>query len=403
MRIHELNESRKFSDKNPKTSINQYIKDAILSAPGEIAGVINCFVSFTKIEKLGINPRSGYDTPLGIYSYLCQYVLDLIGDEDSTDRLPFAGSEPFANIFSVRGNIVNVSTMKEVDEQLWYEKIKDIWDSVKPATSYVLEDIIQDASTDAIHADLPGGRFWYVTTKTSEHFKNYWKTKKPVAWNKLFRVLGIDGVVDSAGIIHENEDTQGLFFSLDPIYNLRRVANLYSPEVVNMAVSAGEKKKQQINTFTHLLKNTPTDKIPKLVNDFLQRNPGIKVLNYIRDPHVRDTVLSAWPGMLRTISKPVRDDLVSALKGSDDAITFLAAPIPENDLVAILRQNPQCRINGALITKLYPSPSPALQVELVKRDPYGLLKVKKKDPAAVQLSVDALNRRGASVPDWLTT
>ena len=43
----------------------------------------NLFVSFTTVDKLGINPQSHYDTPLGIYSYPAEFIVDNIGDYTS--------------------------------------------------------------------------------------------------------------------------------------------------------------------------------------------------------------------------------------------------------------------------------------------------------------------------------
>ncbi|MEI7488797.1 MAG: hypothetical protein WCJ72_15595, partial [Chryseobacterium sp.] len=52
----------------------------------------NLVVTFTKIDKVGINPTSGYDTPLGIYLYPLNYVIE------RQLYMPFAGNKPYFNV-----------------------------------------------------------------------------------------------------------------------------------------------------------------------------------------------------------------------------------------------------------------------------------------------------------------
>jgi hypothetical protein len=49
----------------------------------------------------------------------------------------------------------------------------------------------------------------------------------PVRWNKLFRKLGISGVIDSddSGTIHSNEPTQAVFFSIESVNVITRIKN----------------------------------------------------------------------------------------------------------------------------------------------------------------------------------
>jgi hypothetical protein len=92
MRYREISEARKNPEQNPKVSINQAIRQRLNKTKDKIDGAItNLFVSFTEIDKLGINPGSRYDTPLGIYAYPAKYVMHRIGNEREAARLPFAG------------------------------------------------------------------------------------------------------------------------------------------------------------------------------------------------------------------------------------------------------------------------------------------------------------------------
>ena len=115
MRITDIVEKRSNAELNPKVSVNQEIITALNSNTGQIAGIANCFVSFTALEKLGINPQSTYDTPIGIYAYPAEYVVKMAGETSQmSDTLPFAGEQPFVNIFSVKGNIINLKTVSRL-------------------------------------------------------------------------------------------------------------------------------------------------------------------------------------------------------------------------------------------------------------------------------------------------
>ena len=127
-----LQEARKNPELNPKISVNQEIISHLDNAK-KLSGtaVKNSFVSFTQIDKLGINPSSKYDTPLGIYSYPAEYVEKQTGKDKPMSTLPFAGSSPFANIFSVRGNIVDLNNLSNRDLQQYYEKLSNFYAEFK--------------------------------------------------------------------------------------------------------------------------------------------------------------------------------------------------------------------------------------------------------------------------------
>lgn len=59
------------------------------------------FVHFSDINKLGVNPSSDFNTPIGIYAYPVSYVLSPSNNSDPFD-VPFAGSRKYAHVFRVR-------------------------------------------------------------------------------------------------------------------------------------------------------------------------------------------------------------------------------------------------------------------------------------------------------------
>jgi hypothetical protein len=268
MHLIDIFEARKNPDLNPKVSVNQYIDQAMITA-GKLPGsdITNLFISFTQLPKLGINPRSHYNTPLGIYAYPADYVVASTHGRYSMATLPFAGKQPYANIFQGRGNIVHLNTMSIQDESLYNNKL---WayanrlpkiDFTKhyapPGKDWpdIVDNTINAADDYARESRSPGGRLWYTTWKLSGYIETYLKKPASLAWNELFRqVLGIDGCVDTGkGIIHPSEPTQAVFFSLGATKLITTVQNKYSPEQMSAGEERGLKMKEQLERLRDAL------------------------------------------------------------------------------------------------------------------------------------------------------
>ena len=264
-----INEARKNPHLNPKVPINWHISQHYEDARSILGTDIrNSFVSFTAVDKLGVNPGSRYDTPLGIYSYPSFYVILKTGEYSAMRNLPFAGEQPYVNVFSVKGNVINLSTMRDAQLMRLYRSMVDVfakYASIKDGSrewkhlADFLEEEVFDAASYMAKVNKPGGRLWWATKRISEMLMDpdlfytlgysvddKWKTKKAsVSWNKLFREMGVDGCVDlmGDGIIHTSEPVQAVFFSKKPIKDVNRYYNKYSPEDVEKAESAGERSK----------------------------------------------------------------------------------------------------------------------------------------------------------------
>ena len=244
--ISEINEARKNPELNPKTSINDIIITATENTSATVAGVKNLFVSFTEIDKLGIYPKSKYKTPLGIYSYPAEFVATRAEAGKPMDRtVPFVGEQPFVNLFDVTGVVINLTTMSDVEANSWYKKISKYWANVsgndwKESVDYI-DNIVQSAAQSANFKSYPGGQFWYVTRALAFELADRLQIGHHVAWNKIFRELGIDGCVDTGvGIIHTSEATQAVFFSISCIDTVHRVYNKYSPVAVSKGHALGD-------------------------------------------------------------------------------------------------------------------------------------------------------------------
>jgi hypothetical protein len=73
------------------------------------------YVSYTSVNKLGINPRSGYNTPIGIYSYPLEYLLNKISAAGTATAADYMGEQPNIWVFTPKSpdNGLNLSDYSE--------------------------------------------------------------------------------------------------------------------------------------------------------------------------------------------------------------------------------------------------------------------------------------------------
>lgn len=286
MRITEfIPEARKNPTQNPKISGFQHIMRRFNNTNKKIQNIPNLFVSMTFVDKLGINPSSTYNTPVGIYSYPAIYVVDTVNTaKQNLNELPFVGNAPYINIFEASGNIIRLDNMKsnefvsyaeglakfihtfevgEVDE-VTNELIKDDFEDVKVRVNR----LIKKAKANAL-VQSPGGQFWYCTKSVVDELHDYdsgFVGKSHAAtWTMLFNFLGIHGCIDiGAGIIHSSEPTQAVFFNKRAIKNIERTHNKWSfdSELTGDSIYSFVKDNQvKINTIKQLAINKDVDGI----------------------------------------------------------------------------------------------------------------------------------------------
>lgn len=287
----EMIEARSHPELNLKISMTLRMKDRLAkstSLPG-LPHIKNAFVSFTSLEKLGINPGSEFKTPLGIYSYPLTYVNDAIaGGEHPGDALPFAGNFEFANLFSAKGNIIDLNNVSKSEYDEYVEKILSNYPKRQKAVDKA------NKSTASF-----GQKLWSLTQQIAN--------KDPVEWNAVFRKIGISGCYDKGeGIIHTNEPTQAVFFSIQSITQVERFDN---------------------NTYDNEL-NTEKNQT-KIVNrfkevDVLLRNGNITQDE--RDKHFIDFFESLDP---KKDSK-IFMILIKAFRFSDKMLKFIFDLVPQS-------------------------------------------------------------------------
>jgi hypothetical protein len=177
-----------------------------------------CFFTMTEINKLGINPHSTYDTPLGIYSYPLTskfYALLLKA------QLPFANDADFVQIFRPKSG-ANVLTLG-FNEQKFDELCELVENEVKGSSGENFYNKVYEKAIETASGKTFSTIFWNLTRLVAK--------QSPIKWRSLFLSLGIDGVNDPGrGVIHQNEPEQAVFFNTEAIEHLDTLDN---PSLMN--------------------------------------------------------------------------------------------------------------------------------------------------------------------------
>lgn len=338
-------EARKNPALNTKDSLYQAITERLKTTTDKIGNTPKLFVSFTSVDKLGIYPRSHYNTPLGIYSYPADYVAKTIGETSNTLNLPFAGDSPYANIFSTTGHTIVISDLTKEDEFFFYHQIKTLWVNhySGPADPYNVvrnshlfgwtDEINSDNFNDMMYEsaryrathDTPGGRLWFVTMQFATIFSDIWKNNNhPACWAHLFRKIGISGVLDlGSSIIHPNEPTQSVFFTKLVVKDVDRVKTKYHFKAERARVEQGKVANKRVQDQVKLLTSPKVDDPVKAARLALFATwQAYKIIDHIKDPAVRIEMLKQQPTLLLHMKNP---------SFQDQKITIMMAISNEHD------------------------------------------------------------------------
>lgn len=386
-------EARKNPEKNPKTAINDIIIAATDKTTDRIKNTKNLFVSFTHVDKLGLNPRSTYNTPIGVYAYPAEYVVAITGSDKRMTALPFAGEQPYVNLFSFNGDIINVATMTSGAAAKYMQRVQQLWADVsgKKTAANDTYALVRQASLQAKFPDLPGGRFWYVTmTAATELFAPFWNTPPHIAWTRIFRAIGIDGAIDydpgltklGVGIIHENEPCQAVFFSTTGIQNAKRYDNKYSPDEGkrDLAQIAGQQRHDTISQISAKLRSMSS---PEEVFDYLKNElKSTEHLKLVKDPTAREYVLSRLPLAVGRLSNPTARDQLAALTSNFDAIKYIKQP-DESAVLKALQANPYAEVDWSDLADRMPYAGEQFQQLAVSKQPMSIVRFTKPAPSAI--------------------
>lgn len=164
------------------------------------------YISFVSIDKIGINPQTPYDTPIGVYTYPLKFVLE-------EEHVPFRGDSN-SNKIKILKRVSEKGLTPDSTEEDVKKCIKFLKDK------YEIDDTEIEEFTRNSRKKTPFGLIWNLTRRSAmviNKERNIDKTIIPKSislWTKMFLELGYEYAEDDgAGIIHPGEKTQAVFFT----------------------------------------------------------------------------------------------------------------------------------------------------------------------------------------------
>lgn len=179
------------------------------------------YVTFTSVPKVGVNPKSEHNTPIGIYTYSTKYLSGL----DTIDDVPYAGDSENLYVVKPTKPILYLSTYDnlEEDKAKLYEYMDEFYD----------EDSDHDLVFDRVretrsHKNRAASVMWQMVRLLSIDLSERLGRNQSVLFNTILRkVLGYDILDDDIGqgIIHPGERFQCVFLSKDALSVVEKIKN----------------------------------------------------------------------------------------------------------------------------------------------------------------------------------
>jgi hypothetical protein len=208
--------ARKNPELNPKVSVI----DALLPYKDDST----LFISFTDINKIGINPKYSYDTPIGIYAYPLKWAYNKIVDK----TIPFAMNRPLIHLLKITANpreILSNRTYSSSKFRTDRKKLEKIFNFAREMDD---SELNSDVSTKTIswedfiektykeyNPKRIIDKFWSLSRAVSKALSKAGSSDsaKSLVWNTVFRKVGYTVAIDyGTGYIHPNEPVQAVFF-----------------------------------------------------------------------------------------------------------------------------------------------------------------------------------------------
>ena len=209
--VREILTEKSRYEKETGNDFSNELRQKILSLASDSCPVPYAF-TMINVPKIGINPKTSYETPAGVYFYP---LTELNVKKLISNTLPFASNAKYFGVVK----------LKHLDSKKW---LKFLYDQTDFQSEEDYERVIKavgkrnhrKAATHGKHNYFnTDARIFDLTWAASEEetkFDNYTGKavlKKPgrqtSRWNKLLRQLGYIGIYDEGyGIVHPSEPTQ---------------------------------------------------------------------------------------------------------------------------------------------------------------------------------------------------
>jgi hypothetical protein len=206
MRAREFAEARRNPELNPKKSGRVDAVEFLRSAIGR-GGAWG--VSFTQVNKLGINPTTSFNsgalnagTPAGVYFYPASYFVRTV---EANEPFPFADDANFIQVFNYNPkNMLNIKTATRYEEETVNKKLGE-----------------------SDYDDTGMGPGPNIMMSVASYVRNHpGATSETWELHRVFRRLGYDAILDlGTGFIQEQEPYSGVILDTGIIGQVKTFNN----------------------------------------------------------------------------------------------------------------------------------------------------------------------------------
>lgn len=198
------------------------------------------YISFTSIEKLGINPSTKYATPVGVYAYPTADPWFEIAwratMNNTAGAIPFAVHQPYVQLFRARSGsgmvVVNEEGRAVQGRQIIDRALRELERTRSGEDMAWVREQMREKGYD-LRSDM--SMLW-LTTMLLSHRDRYADRRvanslRPdnqhvALWTKMMLDLGIAGFEDrGSGTIHPNEPHQAVIFRMRDVELINTVIN----------------------------------------------------------------------------------------------------------------------------------------------------------------------------------
>jgi hypothetical protein len=162
---------RAHKDRASQEEIAKFKADAVKElkqlAYGSGVDFRDLYISYTALDKIGINPVSRWNTPIGIYSYPLRYALKKMELSNDSGAVPFMGDQPYIWLFAPKHPDRGLELETYTDEQLAadLEKVKNFL-LKQGMTEITIDSLIEEGKRTArpVSGATPAAvAFWNTT------------------------------------------------------------------------------------------------------------------------------------------------------------------------------------------------------------------------------------------------
>ena len=203
------------------------------------------FVTYTNINKVGINPQTVHSTtPIGIYAYALD---DRLIKQIEFGNVPFASNANYVNIVKKQPDAVMLDISTSARLGMWTKlfSMETVDRFGLQGTEFEEEIIRINKKAEEFPHDkyATWSALWthrqsdiYFKAEKKRHRKNdfahIWTATRMISggnlakWNGILRYLGFGGAYDgNSGIIDRREKSQAVFFSKEAIKIIETIPN----------------------------------------------------------------------------------------------------------------------------------------------------------------------------------